>query len=192
MNEKYKFVKIGLIEDINGIWYFEPSSIEQIKEHWRKYPASIIREGSQIIANRPFGRTDYNVTNQFVIAVDALNKVTRGNIVTDMIQVENMAYNNRISDFENGRKIFLTDDMRVVTLDKRFYEIKETVEKDELTFPNEDKPSLDDVRYLQWDGGEHWYAKIGKLDVVDFEGNQKWDSKEDAQKAAKWYVEKYW
>ena len=34
-----------------------------------------------------------------------------------------------------------------------------------------------------------WYAKIGKRDVYDSEGNMKWDTKDEAEKAAKWFLE---
>lgn len=61
-----------------------------------------------------------------------------------------------------------------------------------LTFPDEDKPTMDDVRFIVWGGGEHFYAKIGKLDVVDEHGNQKWNTKREAEAAARWYIEKNW
>lgn len=193
MNKKYCFVKIGQINGNDGTWYFSPNNVEQIKEHWEKYPASIIREGSHFIAKRVFNNEIESTTeNPFVMAVDKLNQVTCNNIMLDMAQVEMMAYNNRISDFERGRRIFLPKNLTVVTLDERFYEIKKISNRDKLTFPDEDKPSLDDVRYIQWDGGEHWYAKIGKLDIIDENNNQKWNSKEDAKKAAEWYIEKNW
>lgn len=193
MDKKYCFVKIGQINGNDGTWYFSPNDVEQIKEHWEKYPASIIREGSRFIAERVLNNEIESTTeNPFVMAVDKLNQVTCNNIMLDMAQVEMMAYNNRISDFERGRIIFLPKNLTVVTLDERFYEIKKTLNRDKLTFPDEDKPSLDDVRYIQWDGGEHWYAKIGKLDIIDENNNQKWNSKEDAKKAAEWYIEKNW
>ena len=65
-------------------------------------------------------------------------------------------------------------------------------ERDVLTFPDEDKPTMDDVRFIVWAGGEHFYAKIGKLDVVDEQGNQKWNTKREAEAAARWYIEKNW
>jgi hypothetical protein len=55
--EKYKFVKVEAIEpkeNSKSVWYFSPSSVEQIKLHWQKYPASVIRDGSRKIANRIF------------------------------------------------------------------------------------------------------------------------------------------
>lgn len=45
-----------------------------------------------------------------------------------------------------------------------------------------------EVRYLQWPNGKHWYAKIGNDDVVDAQGNQKWSTKKEAEKAAEWFL----
>ena len=50
-----------------------------------------------------------------------------------MVEIENMAYNNRINDFINGRDIYLTHGLSVVTIDSRFYHITENVYKDTLT-----------------------------------------------------------
>jgi hypothetical protein len=37
---------------------------------------------------------------------------------------------------------------------------------------------------------KYCFVKIGKLDVINENNNQKWNSKEDAKKAAEWYIEK--
>ena len=50
---------------------------------------------------------------------------------------------------------------------------------------------IDDVKFIMWNGGKHWYAKIGKLDVV-VNGIQKWNTKEEATKAAKQYINENW
>jgi len=44
------------------------------------------------------------------------------------------------------------------------------------------------ARYMQWTNGSHWYAKIGNADVI-VDGDQKWDSKKEAQKAVKKFKE---
>lgn len=197
MQKNYRFVRVEKIspeKDDNYVWYFVPQSLEQVKEHWKKYPASIIREGSSKIASKVFNGnsiTDH-ICNDFEEAVIKLNSITNSNIMSDMVQVENVAYNQRINDFVSGRKLFLSHGLTVVTLDTRFYHITEEIYKDVLTFPDEDKPTMADVRYIQWGGGEHWYAKIGKLDVVDENGNQKWNTKAEAKQAAEWYVKNNW
>lgn len=51
---------------------------------------------------------------------------------------------------------------------------------------------MKDVRYMQWNihgnKGTHWYAKIGNLDIKDKDGNMKWDTKPEAENAARWYI----
>ena len=63
-----------------------------------------------------------------------------------------------------------------------------------LVYPVETQVRLEDVRYMQWNmpdmniKGTHWYAKIGKTDIVDKDGNMKWDTKGEAEKAAEWFI----
>jgi hypothetical protein len=44
-------------------------------------------------------------------------------------------------------------------------EYDEEVWKEELEFPYE--YNFEDVRFIQWPGGRHWYAKLGNIDIVD-------------------------
>jgi len=55
--------------------------------------------------------------------------------------------------------------------------------RDHLIFPDSDE-----IRVLQWPGGEHWYAKIGAVDVV-IDGEQKWNTFNEADTAAKRFVD---
>ena len=73
-----------------------------------------------------------------------------------------------------------------------YFEIVETYYNDKLEYPDFKKPTLDDVRFIQWNGGKHWYAKVNKEDVTDEFGRQKWNTKDEAEKAAKWYIAKYY
>jgi hypothetical protein len=44
---------------------------------------------------------------------------------------------------------------------------------------------FEDVRFIQWPGGTHWYAKLGNIDIVSECGNQKWNDKYYAMEVAK-------
>ncbi len=74
-------------------------------------------------------------------------------------------------------------------------EIVEERFEDKLVYPIESHVRLEDVRYIQWNmpdlniKGTHWYAKLGKRDVVDKDGNMKWNTKAEAEKAAEWFIE---
>lgn len=61
-----------------------------------------------------------------------------------------------------------------------------------MVYPHEAKPSLNEVKYMTWYGGKHWYAKIGKIDIVDRDNNQKWNTRKEAEEAAKWYIETFY
>lgn len=62
-------------------------------------------------------------------------------------------------------------------------DIVDTVEKEELVFPDDDY-NIEQVKYIQWDGGKHWYAKIHNEDIV-VDGEQKWNTKIEAEEAVK-------
>lgn len=47
-----------------------------------------------------------------------------------------------------------------------------------------------DIKINKWFGGKHFYAKISEIDVVDEFGNVKWNTEEDATKAAEKYIKK--
>ena len=58
---------------------------------------------------------------------------------------------------------------------------------DELIFPFE--YNYDEVRFIQWPEGRHWYVKIGNIDIGDKCGNYKFYDKSYAQKVAKKWCE---
>lgn len=187
----YTFVKIKSKMDGKAHWYFRPKDELQVIEHWYKYPAAIIKEGTHIMVRKVLKTVNGHFRNNFEIAVEAYMSATGQDLRTALISVENKAFSSRLKDF-GKREIFLNQDMQVLLLDERIAEIVETVEKDALTFPDEEKPEMKDVRLLVWPGGSHYYAKIGNLDVTDEQGNQKWNTKEEAMKAAEYYINKNW
>lgn len=196
-NMTYTFIKVapkvGSESDKKkAYWLFQPKSIEQIEEHWLKYPKSVISEAVAHLLRKQARKVMGHCNNDFERAVEALMQVNGDGVVACSLIVENQTYTNRMHSFLNGEPIHLNHGMQVVLIDERVTQVLEVVEKETLTFPDEERPSLSDVRYLTWDGGKHVYAKIGKLDVVDERGKQKWDTREEAEAAAKSYIEKNW
>ena len=68
-------------------------------------------------------------------------------------------------------------------LTETLYEVLETVEKEDLVFPDLQP------RYLQWPNGKHWYVKFGEKDFVVY-GKQKWDTRAEAEAAVARHIEK--
>lgn len=104
------------------------------------------------------------------------------------------AIKGRLKDIDKGEAVYLEDGVRQFgySSNNPHFEIIERYYSDKLEYPDFKKPTLDDVRFIQWDGGKHWYAKVNKEDITDEIGRQKWNTKGEAEKAAKWYIEKYY
>ena len=48
------------------------------------------------------------------------------------------------------------------------------------------------IKLSKWPDGDHWYAHFENgEDITDKDGNQKWDTQDEAMKASKWWMEKY-
>lgn len=99
---------------------------------------------------------------------------------------------DRVKYFKDGLNIYhASDGLRNISPDKRYTTICDTLLKEELMFPELDHPSIEDVRLMMWDGGQHWYAKVHKFDVV-VDGVQKWNTREEALNAARKFIEENW
>lgn len=193
----YKFIKVQSKSlpdnaEAKGYWLFCPQTEEQLMEHWNKYVKSVISDGSRKLTKKIFSGTKGHFTNDFEQAVEVWMNSTNDNLMVSMVRIENEALQNRLRMFRSGREIYLSHSIQVVTVDTRFVDILTTTERNVLTFPDEDKPEMKDVRFIVWEGGVHYYAKIGKLDIVDKDGNQKWNTRAEAESAARWYINQYW
>ena len=105
-------------------------------------------------------------------------------------KVENTMLQSRIELFNKGTKFYLNKEM-VVLVDSPILEITNVIVKGTMVYPDDEEMTVNDARYIQWDNGIHWYAKVGKFDVVDKDNNQKWNTKKEAQEATKWFIENF-
>lgn len=198
----YRFVKIKRGD--KSSWWFNPRTEEQLLEHFEKIFGAEIRDGVQDyiqschkVADKsePEGYWIYHAhpVTPFNKAVEAITYVHGGYWIAHAASLENQVLNNRVKAFERGDEMYLDNgvvETRLVNGD----EIIEERFEDDLIYPVETQCRIEDVRYMQWNEpemgikGSHWYAKIGKTDIRDKEGNMKWDTKKEAEKAAKWFI----
>lgn len=186
----YKFVKIRpKNSDKKGYWYFVPNSIEQVQEHFTKIFGQEISAG----VKDKFGSTKYkHPETAWRLGVDTLNMFSGNPWVVDAVNLENQVLHNRINDFLKYKDIYLADGVQQFMYRDDLFEIVEEVYSEILSYPREAQYHIEEVRYMQWEvpgfpKGEHWYAKIGNMDVRDKEGNMKWNTKEEAEAAAEWF-----
>lgn len=185
----YKFVKIADKKNKkSGTWYFVPNSIEQVREHFEKIFGQEIKAGVHDAVERRM----YHPTTAWRTAVDIMNDLYVEPWYLSAVRLENQVLNDRIRFFEEGKPMYLANGVVHFWPTWDLYEIVDEVELEELEYPREAQFHLEEVRYMQWDmpgitKGKHWYAKIGNRDVKDKDGNMKWDTKAEAEKAAEWF-----
>lgn len=202
----YHFVKIKRKgSDNDGIWYFKPISEEQVVEHFKTVFGGEIKEGvrdrfkgTHFVEdnNKPDGFWVYHEhpTTPWARAIEPLMHLYGCSWVEAATRLENEVLNNRINDFRKGIDMYL-DNGVIQTWMVDGDEIAEEIEKDSLEYPLETQCRFEDVRYMQWNmpdmptKGLHWYAKIGKRDIVDKDGNMKWNTKKEAEEAARWFID---
>lgn len=194
----YKFVRIHRKNSSDyGTWYLKPQSIDDVNQHWNIVCGMEIREfvreriDKTVVDEhgRPFTP---HPTTQFGNAVEVMLNINGGRYIETALNVGQLAYNSRIDSFKSGLDIYLPENMLVFCFSIG-YEIAETIEKETLEYPAKRDWETDDVRYMQWNlmdvKGKHWYAKLGNMDVVDKNGNMKWNTKKEAEDVAKWFIE---
>lgn len=206
MKGKYKFVRFKSLIDgeESKKWWFVAKSGGDVIEHAEKFLVPTMQEGfnsaSKDAIDAIFKCGDVSLmrhpTNEIASAIERISAIKYKpspmaffNTGNEMLQT---AINQRLKEVEKGKNIYLENGVREFGFSPMHYEIIEEYYSDELVYPDFLIPTLDDVKYIQWTGGYHWYAKVNREDVVDELGNQKWNTKKEAEEAAKWYIAKYY
>lgn len=177
--------------DSNGTWYLLGDSTETIKEHFNVYGKDYFKQGVKAYFDYLLGGKlkHYDHTWPQLVEIESQRPENIGLpwfIVAT--KLENKMLQQRLDPNFSSCNPYLGKNMTIL-MNNPTIEIVETKVSEKMIYPDDEKLSLSDVRYIQWYHGKHWYAKIGKLDVVDQYGNQKWDTKEEAMQASQWFVE---
>lgn len=191
----YTFAKIRNKgkENDKGYWYLLADSINTIKEHFNTYGKSYFKEGVNAYMDWcKKGKTGHYVHKfPYIVEVTAQLPENQGlPWVVVATKVENLMLQSRIELFNKGTKFYLNKEM-VVLVDSPILEITNVIVKGTMVYPDDEEMTAKDARYIQWGNGIHWYAKVGKFDVVDKDNNQKWNTKKEAQEATKWFIANY-
>ena len=184
----YHFVKY------NNIWYLKPETKQDIMDHYNIILKREFEEGfkdrkasSHIWKDYDGPGKDYiyveHPTTAWAKAVEQYMSAWNLSWVMAAHKLETETINGRIQLFDRGCVQYLSDGLTCFS-PKDTIEYDDECWKESLEYPEPDTYTVNDIRYIQWKDGSHWYAKIGKYDVVDENGNQKWDKYNDAINAA--------
>lgn len=187
---KYHFAKVAMKHDdpAEGCWYFVARNEQQLREHWEKYAGADIRAGVQQLAEGLSGSFRGHWTSNFASLVAMKCEIQNQPYFIQTVLLENELFQNRLHDLKKYGEVWLAHNLTVFGYAPQLHKIVEEEDSDNLIYPDEKRPTIADVRFLRWGDGEHWYAKIGIIDIVDENGNQKWNTYGEAKQASIDYI----
>ena len=180
----YHFVKI------DGVWYLKVENKHDIIDHFNVIMKREFKEGfydrldNITICKGIDGERMFigHPTAPWSKAIECYMQIWQCSWIEAANRLEEKTLQDRLQLFDRGCPIYLNDGLTYFS-PKDNIEYEDECYKVEIEFPKKDVYTIDDVRYIQWNLGGHWYAKIGREDVVMY-GKQKWNTKEEAINAA--------
>ena len=186
----YHFVKF------NNTWYLKPECLQDIIDHFNKICGREFKEGFEDFRDnvRVYHDKDGNVKN---VSYNHTSSVWRYTVEMEMEfkglswldaadSLERRTFEDRINRFKNNKPIYFPCNLTIYPpIEHPVYDKEKWT--NELIYPFE--YNYDEVRFIQWPDGKHWYAKIGNIDIVDKYNRQKWCDKSYAQEIAKKWCE---
>ena len=184
--KKYKFVKIKniLTDTVYDDWYLLCDNITQIEEHFNLYIRGIISDAFKEFSEKLYENDPSDFKSEWGILCKKISELNNVPFQIASMQCENDLLNNRLDLFYKRGSILLSN--KIKHFDPIDFEVNDELIKNNITWPTY---SINDIKIIQWPNGEHYYAKIGDMDVVDNMGNQKWNTYNEAFFNAKKFLE---
>ena len=182
----YTFRKLQLkkVPQVMG-WYLVIDNAEDLLSFRANYDVSqsLIRKAITEDFDVKMGKKHY--TTNMGIGVYQISKIKQQSFADSLCDLIKESYNAQFKLIEQGYSILFSPNGISYSVDKdnEIYNTMEEIIKDEPIFPE-----CKDVHYSQFPMGTHWYASIGCTDVKDKDGNIKWNTITEAEKAAEWFL----
>ena len=175
-------------------WYLRIDTIDELFNYYNNtLPNKVENAFKEYLEVDVFGRKHYGfsgIAGRYAAAIALTAKCRETTFLDSMNSLNNKLISGQLEKLVEGNIVLIncnggwTHD----TQDRHRYTVLQIKQTDNLVYPHK---NIEDVRYIKWEGGSHWYAKIGNIDIVDSKGNQKWNTKAEAEKVAKEFVKYY-
>lgn len=174
---KYIFIKIQdkKLPQLEYDYMLYCDSIELLLEHTSSYMDNHIKEGLEDY----FQNSNSHSTTIWRNQMETLSMIKQMTVLNASTYLQNTVLNNKMQSIHKFGSILLSERGTYMLLSDN-YTILDKIILDSMIYPMGDYS----IRVIKWDGGKHFYAKVGKFDVVDKQGNQKWDSRFRANEKA--------
>lgn len=201
----YTFRKIKLPNWERPQWYFIPKTLSDVIDHFNTIVRREIKAGCKEYVEEAIVTPTKHIYHPhpdtpFGIGVDVLSNTFKIPWIEAALRLENQTLQDRIELFRkpNTINLYLGDGITwFAEYAGMNVEVFEEIELKEIIYPLEEVYKYEDVRYMKWDipgmkiKGTHWYAKVDNIDIIDKDGNMKWNTEQEAHLAAKWFIDNY-
>ena len=172
---EYEFVRFKNLatDEESHKWWFAAKTARQVMEHAEKFFKPTMQEGYNSAAHDAveaifkYGGIMNHPTNEVSSSIEAITEIKGFKRSSPLALFDTAnellltAIKGRLKDIDKGEAVYLEDGVRQFgySSNNPHFEIIERYYSDKLEYPDFKKPTLDDVRFIQWDGGEHYIEK---------------------------------
>lgn len=194
----YKFVLIknGYIPNSKPYWML----LLDNKESTQKYLYSIRLKNlvdtywklkSNIIKNENKNNLFHFTSKDEVALYNSIISIENRETMVDDLQIIEDKFIFPLMKIFNGGNHLLIHPNKSWMIKTDNIEILKTVEKNEFEFPAEqltEEDMIKRIKITKWEGGKHYYAKLGEEEIRDSSGNIKWNTYARALEVTKTYI----
>lgn len=185
----YKFVKLhDTRTGLDYPWILECKNMATLMEHTEKCMGHTIREGVQDWFDKQKQsiklKEDYtyvpHYTTRWAGVAQSFAEMKGTNFIKESTLLENEVHKGKSFAVIEGKTLYLRE-MGSYMVHTDSIEVTDIFESDTLVYP---EYAESDIKITKWPSGSHFYAKIGNMDVIDKDGNQKWNTHKRAYEVA--------
>ena len=177
---KYTFVKLRekRYEDSKGSWYLRIANSLEAMEYGLTGRKPLVESAFKNYFDVA-GNKLKHFTNRTAVVANMKAEMKNTSVIEELGNFETLILRNIFHLLDEGYIVYVNSNGGYMMDDgDKNYETLETLESDRMIFPSNHKISI-----TQWEGGKHWYAKVGNTEVV-VDGERKWNTYEYAEKMA--------
>lgn len=185
MNNFVKVKKLcgeGIVIDYG--WMLKISNLGQLMSYHEMVGKERNSKAFSDVVKVEKGKKHY--TDRLGFTIHTIAEIHNWSIVGALTHITSVVIRNQLESIEAVGAIYVNRNGGYFPYDENAEEY-DRKNNELLVFPTSDEISEKDIRIIQWPNGNHFYAKIGNEDVV-WEGEQKWNTKAEAKRAAEKYL----
>lgn len=181
----YRFIKVKWTElNMEYPFMLYCNSIEQIMEHNEKYLSNEISDGFKNLIDVSRGLA--HIKTPFGMAVRWEAELNETSIIEAGVSMESKITAGKVKSLLKYGAILIRPVGSYMVIDDSF-EIIDEVISPTMKYPEYGES---DISINRWDGGLHYYARIGNMTVEDDRGKVKWNTHQEAKRQALLFLEK--